>query len=160
MKIKHIITIYAALTAISTNVDAQDAAMLQAYRRQVEAYSHDVKAATHALEVYKENAAAAKADFKPKITGNADAKYTGNPLELNIALPSTYGGRSYTFSGRNTKYGASLTMAQPIYTGGLLKASYGKAKAESENAAFEKKRITNNLIYQADQTYWNYVVAP
>lgn len=51
MKIKHIITIYAALTAISTNVDAQDAAMLQAYRRQVEAYSHDVKAATHALEV-------------------------------------------------------------------------------------------------------------
>lgn len=157
MKIKHIITIYAALTAISTNVDAQDAAMLQAYRRQVEAYSHDVKAATHALEVYKENAAAAKADFKPKITGNADAKYTGNPLELNIALPSTDGGRSYTFSGRNTKYGASLTMAQPIYTGGLLKASYGKAKAESENAAFEKKRITNNLIYQADQTYWNYV---
>lgn len=117
MKIKHIITIYAALTAISTNVDAQDAAMLQAYRRQVEAYSHDVKAATHALEVYKENAAAAKADFKPKITGNADAKYTGNPLELNIALPSTDGGRSYTFSGRNTKYGASLTMAQPIYTG-------------------------------------------
>lgn len=112
--------------------------MLQAYRRQVEAYSHDVKAATHALEVYKENAAAAKADFKPKITGNADAKYTGNPLELNIALPSTDGGRSYTFSGRNTKYGASLTIAQPIYTGGLLKASYGKAKAESENAAFEK----------------------
>lgn len=67
MKIKHIITIYAALTAISTNAEAQDAAMLQAYRRQVETYSHDVKAVTHALEVYKENAAAAKQTLSQRL---------------------------------------------------------------------------------------------
>lgn len=55
------------------------------------------------------------------------------------------------------KYGASLTMAQPVYMGGAIKAGYDKAKKENEISQYEIKRITNNIIYNADVYYWNKV---
>ena len=52
--------------------------------------------------------------------------YTGNPAELSVAIPSL--NEPVSFQGRNAKYGASLTLAQPIYSGGALQAGYDKAK--------------------------------
>jgi len=155
-KTQYIITLYATLASLTgMQANAQTSNLLHSYRQQVAAYNHDIKAAAYSIKFHEENTASAKADFKPKLTGNADMKYTGNPLRLNVTLPPY--NESYTINGRHTQYGATLTVSQPIYTGGLLKASYNKALSESENAILEKARIANDLTYQTDQIYWTYV---
>ena len=89
------------------------------------------------------------------MSGNANFNYTGNPAELSVDIPSL--NEPVSFQGRNSKYGASLTLAQPIYAGGAIKAGYDKAKKESELSHYEQIRITNNIIYDADIYYWNKV---
>lgn len=89
------------------------------------------------------------------LSGNANFNYTGNPAELSVDIPSL--NEPVSFQGRNSKYGASLTLAQPIYAGGAIKAGYDKAKKESELSHYEQIRITNNIIYDADVYYWNKV---
>lgn len=96
-----------------------------------------------------------KADFLPSLSGNANASYTGNPLELYRELPSIE--TPLYFQGRDTKYGASVTMLQPVYSGGALKAGLEKSRKEKESALYEEKRVTNDVLYQADQYYWNKV---
>lgn len=63
----------------------------------------------------------------------------------------------YTFEGRNTKYGASVSLAQPLYAGGALRAGYDKVQAEDEMARQEIRRVTNDLRHEADVCYWNHV---
>lgn len=96
-----------------------------------------------------------KADFLPSLSGNANASYTGNPLELYRELPSIE--TPLYFQGRDTKYGASVTLLQPVYSGGALKAGLEKSRKEKESALYEEKRVTNDVLYQADQYYWNKV---
>ena len=96
-----------------------------------------------------------KADFLPSLSGNANSSYTGNPLELYRELPSIE--TPLYFQGRDTKYGASVTLLQPVYSGGALKAGLEKSRKEKESALYEEKRVTNDVLYQADQYYWNKV---
>lgn len=146
-------TASAFLTAASGR--AQDNPLLDAYRAQVEAYSPDLRAAEYAAGASGEARQSARADFLPKLSGGANFNYTGNPLRKDIALPGT--DDVYTFEGRNTKYGASVSLAQPLYAGGALRAGYDKAQAEDEMARQEIRRVTNDLRHEADVRYWNHV---
>ena len=148
-----IMTASALLTAASGR--AQDNPLLDAYRAQVEAYSPDLRAAEYAAGASGEARQSARADFLPKLSGGANFNYTGHPLRKDIALPGT--DDVYTFEGRNTKYGASVSLAQPLYAGGALRAGYDKAQAEDEMARQEIKRVTNDLRHEADVRYWNHV---
>ena len=146
-------TASAFLTAASGR--AQDNPLLDAYRAQVEAYSPDLRAAEYAAGASGEARQSARADFLPKLSGGANFNYTGHPLRKDIALPGT--DDVYTFEGRNTKYGASVSLAQPLYAGGALRAGYDKAQAEDEMARQEIRRVTNDLRHEADVCYWNHV---
>lgn len=85
-------------------------------------YNHDLKAADKNIAASIELEKAAQKDLRPKLSGEANFQYTGNPLQLNIDLPSMQ--TPLAFEGRNMKYGASLSLLQPVYTGGgLLKVS-------------------------------------
>ena len=148
-----IMTASALLTAASGR--AQDNPLLDAYRAQVEAYSLDLRAAEYAAGASGEAKQSARADFLPKLSGGANFNYTGHPLRKDIALPGT--DDVYTFEGRNTKYGASVSLAQPLYAGGALRAGYDKAQAEDEMARQEIRRVTNDLRHEADVRYWNHV---
>ena len=148
-----IMTASALLTAASGR--AQDNPLLDAYRAQVEAYSPDLRAAEYAADASGEARQSARADFLPKLSGGANFNYTGHPLRKDIALPGT--DDVYTFEGRNTKYGASVSLAQPLYAGGALRAGYDKAQAEDEMARQEIRRVTNDLRHEADVRYWNHV---
>lgn len=143
------------LLCVSSQLGAQNSAFLQQYRSKVKGYNQDIKAAGYAVAIQQEKEKSAKADFLPSLTGNANASYTGNPLELSVDIPSL--DAPLGFQGRDTKYGATLTLAQPIYTGGAVKANYEKAKKENEQSGYEKERITNNILYDADVYYWNKV---
>ena len=148
-----IMTASAFLTAASGR--AQDNPLLDAYRAQVEAYSPDLRTAEYAASASGEARQSARADFFPKLSGGANFNYTGHPLRKDIALPGT--DDVYTFEGRNTKYGASVSLAQPLYAGGALRAGYDKAQAEDEMARQEIRRVTNDLRHEADVRYWSHV---
>lgn len=143
------------LMCVSAQAQAQHNKLLQEYRTKVKAYNQDIKAAEYAASIQQEKEKSAKADFLPSLSGNANFNYTGNPAELSVAIPSL--NEPVSFQGRNAKYGASLTLAQPIYSGGALQAGYDKAKKENESSRYEQMRVTNNIIYDADVYYWNKV---
>lgn len=143
------------MLGLALGVHAQESAFLQQYREKVKAYNQDIKSAGYAVSIRQEAEKSAKADFLPSLSGNANASYTGNPLELYRELPSIE--TPLYFQGRDTKYGASVTLLQPVYSGGALKAGLEKSRKEKESALYEEKRVTNDVLYQADQYYWNKV---
>lgn len=134
---------------------AQESDLLRQCRAKVKSYNQDIKAAGYATAIQKEKAKAARADFFPSLSGGADFNYTGNPMELTATLPGME--NPLTVQGKDTRYGASLTLAQPLYSGGAIKAGYDKAKKENEMARHEEQRVTNNILYDADVYYWNKV---
>ncbi len=81
--------------------------------------------------------------------------YTGNPVEINRRIT----GYAYPLhlKGQNFNYGAALTVTQPLYSGGAIKANYNKAEKETEIASYDLQRITNDVIYNSDIYYWNHV---
>lgn len=137
------------------SVYAQQTPLLQQYRNQVLQYNQDIKSAGHAAAMKKEMEFAAKSDFLPKLSGQGNFRYVGHPNELSVTLPET--DSPFRFQGKDMQYGAGLTLAQPLYTGGALKAGYEKAKKETEISELEKERVTNNVLYDADVYYWNKV---
>lgn len=143
------------LLAGTSIVHAQENRFLEQYRKQVIGYNQDIKSADHSAAMYMEMKKSAKADFFPKLSADANFNYTGNPLELTRQMPGMES--PVTFQGKDTKYGASLTLAQPLYAGGAIKAGYEKSKKETEMAGHEKQRVLNNVIYDADVHYWNAV---
>lgn len=134
---------------------AQQSAFLQQYRVQVKEYNQDIRSADYAIAMRLENEKSARADFLPSLSGGANFNYTGHPLELSVAVPSL--NEPLSFQGRDTKYGASLSLLQPVYSGGALKAGYNKAVKESELSRYEKERVANDIVYNADVYYWNKV---
>lgn len=134
---------------------AQQSAFLQQYRVRVKEYNQDIRSADYAIAMRLENEKSARADFLPSLSGGANFNYTGHPLELSVAVPSL--NEPLSFQGRDTKYGASLTLLQPVYSGGALKAGYHKAVKESELSRYEKERVANDIVYNADVYYWNKV---
>lgn len=152
MKTNHIITI---LAFIPMCINAQTSQYLEEYRSKVKEYNQDIRSASLASQISNEKQKSAKADFLPSLSGNANFNHVGNPTELDLSIPSI--SEPLTFQGRDIQYGASLTLAQPIYSGGAIKAGYDKAKKENELSLHEIKRITNNITYDADVYYWNKV---
>ena len=52
-------------------------------------YNHDLRAADKNIASSMELIKAAKADLKPKLSGDANFQYTGNPIELTVNLPQS-----------------------------------------------------------------------
>lgn len=135
-------------------LEAQEDSFYQLqYREKVLHYNQDIKTVDYQVSMRTEMVQSARADFLPKLSADANFKYTGNPLQLT----RTVGDIPISFEGRNIHYGGSLTLAQPIYMGGSLQAAYRKALQEKSLAEQERRRILNNIAYDADVHYWNAV---
>ena len=116
MRKKHLlISAFLLCTGVSYS---QQSPLLEKYRSMALEYSHDLKSADKNISASIELEKAAKADWKPKLSGNANFQYTGQPLQLTLDLPSLE--QPMTFEGRDLKYGASLSLLQPVYTGGRI----------------------------------------
>ena len=55
------------------------------------------------------------------------------------------------------KYGASLTLLQPVYTGGRLLETIRMAKHQHSLAAHQAEYFRSAVCYQTDMQYWNTV---
>ena len=134
---------------------SQQSPLLGKYRTMALDYNHDLQAADKNIASSMELIKSAKADLKPKLSGNADFQYTGNPLELSLNLPQA--GQPLTFEGRDMKYGASLSLMQPLYTGGRILESIRLAKYRQSVSVHQAELLQSSVCYQTDIQYWNTV---
>ena len=118
-------------------------------------YNHDLQAADKNIASSMELVKSAKADLKPKLSGEANFQYTGNPIELTLNLPQAE--RPLTFEGLDMKYGASLSLMQPLYTGGRILESIRLAKHQQAMTTQQAELLQSAVCYQTDMQYWNTV---
>ena len=139
------------------SVSSQQSSLLEKYRSMAVSYNHDLKAADKNISASIELERSARADLKPKLSGSADFQYTGNPLQLTLNLPSM--DKPMTFEGRDLKYGASLTLLQPVYTGGRILETIRLAKHQQSLATHQEELFRSAVCYQTDIQYWNSIAS-
>ena len=107
-------------------------------------YNHDLRAADKNIA----------SSMELKLSGDANFQYTGNPIELTVNLPQS---NPLTFEGRDMKYGASLSLMQPLYTGGRIRESIRLAKHQQSMNVHQAELLHSSVCYQTDMQYWNAV---
>lgn len=152
---KNILFSFSLSLCVSSVAIAQQSPLLEKYRSMAVEYSHDLKAADKNIAASIELEKAAQKDLYPKLAGEANFQYTGNPLQLTLDLPSM--GNPVTFEGKDLKYGASVSLLQPIYTGGRLLETIRMAKYRHNVSGFQEEYIRSGIYLQTDMQYWNTV---
>lgn len=144
----------AFLLCVSSVAIAQQNPLLEKYRSMAVEYSHDLKVADKNIAASIELEKAAQKELYPKLAGETNFQYTGNPLQLTLDLPSM---GTATFEGKNMKYSASVSLLQPIYTGGRLLENIRLAKYRHNISVFQEEYIRSGIYSQTDMLYWNTV---
>lgn len=134
---------------------SQQSPLLEKYRSMALDYNHDLRAADKNIASSIELVKSAQADLKPKLSGDANFQYTGNPTKLTANLPGV--DKPLTFEGKNMKYGVSLTLLQPIYTGGRILESIRLAKHQQSMTTHQADLLLSSVCHQTDIQYWNTV---
>lgn len=151
---RNILFIVSALFILAES-QAQETPLLSKYRSMALEYNPDLKAAEKSISASMELEKSARADLKPKVAGGANFQYTGNPLEISKDIPAL--GGPIEIEGRNMKYGASVTLMQPIYTGGRLLEMIKMAQSQQSLVTSQKEVVFSAICYQTDMQYWNTV---
>ena len=147
--------LFCTFVFLSLPVLAQQSTLLEKYRTMALDYNHDLKAAEKNIAASMEVEKSARADLKPKLSGAASFQYTGNPMELTLDIPSI--GLSKTVEGKNLNYGGSLSILQPVYTGGRVLESILVAQHQQALAGNQAKALNDAVCYQTDIQYWSAV---
>lgn len=147
--------LFCTFVFLSLPVLAQQSTLLEKYRTMALDYNHDLKAAEKNIAASMEVEKSARADLKPKLSGAASFQYTGNPMELTLDIPSI--GLSKTVEGKNLNYGGSLSILQPVYTGGRVLESIRMAQHQQALVGNQAKALNDAVCYQTDILYWSAV---
>lgn len=149
---KKIVLLFAFVLG-GASVFAQQDTLLKKYRMMALKYNHDLKAAEKNIEASIELEKSALKERNPKLGAGANFQYTGNPMELTLEVPAV--GRTFRAEGREMRYGASLSLMQPLYTGGQLLESIKMARYQHSIAEEQADAIRSLVCYQTDIQYWN-----
>ena len=149
------IIIFSCLLASVLPVFAQQSSLLEKYRVMALEYNHDLKAAEKSISMSLELEKSARADLKPKLGAGGNFQYTGNPMKLSLDVPSV--GRSLSFEGKDMQYGLSMSLSQPLYTGGRVLESIRIAQSQQTVASLQAEIVKTAVCYQTDIQYWNTV---
>ena len=147
--------LFCTFVFLSLPVLAQQSTLLEKYRTMALDYNHDLKAAEKNIAASMEVEKSARADLKPKLSGAASFQYTGNPMELTLDIPSI--GLSKTVEGKNLNYGGTLSILQPVYTGGRVLESIRMAQHQQALVGNQAKALNDAVCYQTDIQYWSAV---
>ena len=147
--------LFCTFVFLSLPVLAQQSTLLEKYRTMALDYNHDLKAAEKNIAASMEVEKSARADLKPKLSGAASFQYTGTPMELTLDIPSI--GLSKTVEGKNLNYGGSLSILQPVYTGGRVLESIRMAQHQQALVGNQAKALNDAVCYQTDIQYWSAV---
>lgn len=74
---------------------------------------------------------------------------------MTLDVPSL--GLARTVEGKQLNYGGSLSILQPVYTGGRVLESIRMAQHQQSFAANQAKALNDAVCYQTDIQYWSAV---
>lgn len=142
-------TFYIAAVCLATlpNVYAQETLSLsQAECRQMAlAHNEDLQRADNAVRQAELDKAAAFAAYLPQIDGTISGTYVSDMNMMGMELQM------------RGMYMAGISLAQPLYTGGKIRAANRLAAIGKECAGEERRRIRMQVAADADNAYWNYI---
>lgn len=128
--------------------------LLVRYRQMALEYSDDLKASEGNVMAGIELEKAAKAGRLPSVSADGLFSYMLNPLEITRDFP---GLGTLSFHGTGMKYGASVSLLQPVYTGGMIQESVRQAQSRLKISEYSMDALRTQVCYQVDIYYWNTV---
>lgn len=140
MKSVHIF--FTLLLFICRPAFAQEVLTLEDYRERVLNYSQQYKQSEEQIQAAEAGSKIALKGYLPKLDLGADAS-------LNLKDIDKWEDHF------NHTYGADLTLSQPLYTGGALKAQERIAQREVELNELSRELTIDQIYYQANSAYWN-----
>lgn len=152
---KRIYIVSALLLLLATAGYAQQSILLEKYRQMALDYNHDLKAAERNISASMELEKAAKADRMPKLSGGANYQYTGKPYQKVVDVPGFE--NPLQLEGKHQRYGASVTLLQPVYTGGRILETIRMAEYQQSLASHQADLFRSSVCYQTDIQYWSTV---
>lgn len=112
------------------------------------------KATSRLMKIADNNAAKAKIDkktafsnFLPDVSGSFGIMYNFKDSELQPGVDLSLKGA----------YLAGISVSQPLYTGGKIRAGYKTAKLSEEMSRINERKTAADLVAEADEAYWIYV---
>lgn len=152
---KKILLITIITLSYTVGAVAQDNLLLKKYRQMALEYNHDLKTTQRSILSSIELEKAARSDKGAKLSAGANFQYTGNPMQIDLNLPSL--ASPLSFQGQDMQYGASVSLEQPIYTGGRILESIRIAKNQTAYATHQNELVRSSVCFQTDMQYWNTV---
>lgn len=140
MKARNIILIFVLVSP--SLLKAQEILTLEDYRQRVLNYSQVYKQTEQQIQAAKAGSKIAFKGYLPKLDLGAEAS-------LNLKEFDKWDDHF------NHTYGADLTLSQPLYTGGALKAQEKIARREVELNELNQELTIDQIYYQANSAYWN-----
>ena len=89
----------------------------------------------------------AKSNFLPNVSGMAGAFYSPKEYPIQEGVHLSMKG----------VYLAGISVTQPIYTGGKIRAGYQSARIGAEMSQLNQQKETADVVADADEAYWLYV---
>lgn len=148
---KRFITILLSVLACMPAIYSQDTLSLRGYREKVMAYNEDIQIAQQTLAAATAFVKEVHTGFLPAVSGSGSYTYNFNPQSVSV------GGVRNDLHASN--WSAGVEIAQPLFTGGFLSATYNAAKLQQEIASLEKDLSQDNITYLSEITYWNTVAS-
>lgn len=117
------------------------------YRQYVTDYSLQLKQAKEGVTQAEEGIRAVRSGLLPQLSGALDFNYMMKTIAFEL------GGGSLKLKPYN--YGASMTAAQNIYSGGVVRKKTRVAEYSADMALSNEKLTIDNIIFNADYAYWS-----
>lgn len=117
------------------------------YRQYVMDYSLQLKQAKEGVTQAEEGIRAVRSGLLPQLSGALDFNYMMKTIAFDLE------GGSLKLKPYN--YGASMTAAQNIYSGGVVRKKTRVAEYSADMALSSEKLTIDNIIFNADYAYWS-----
>lgn len=109
-------------------------------------HNEEVQQATNALQQARLDKDIAFSAYLPKVDGMLSGTYMFPDMEMTGIELQMHG-----------MYMAGISVTQPLYAGGKIRAGNKLAQIGAESAAETLRKTRMQVIADADQAYWNYI---
>lgn len=114
-------------------------------RRMALAHSEDLQCADNAMQQAEIDKTVAFAAYLPKIDGTVSGTYLSDMDMMGMELQM------------RGMYMAGITLTQPLYAGGKIRASNKLAEIGRQCAEEERRLTRMQVVADADNAYWSYI---
>lgn len=117
------------------------------YRQRVIDYSLELKQAKEGVSQAESGIRAVRSGMLPQLSGALDFNYMMRTIAFDLG--------SSSLKLKPYNYGVTLTAAQNVYSGGIVKKQERVAEYSADIALSNEKLTIDNIIFNADYAYWS-----